>query len=139
MTETIENLASLGEAASRPNHTQPIRVPNRGKKSSLVYNTYRPILIAAVIATLKTVVQAAQPTEIRVGDRAPLFTLKDQNEREFSLEAMLKKGPVAVVFVRSIEWCSYCQLQTVQLSQNLEKIQAAGGQIVMVSYDPPEK
>jgi len=52
---------------------------------------------------------------------------------------MLKKGPVAVVFVRSIEWCSYCQLQTVQLSQNLEKIQASGGQVVMVSYDPPEK
>src|SRR5947209_6819525 len=55
----------------------------------------------------------ARAGEIAVGDRAPSFTLKDQNDREFSLDAMIKKGPVAVVFIRSIEWCTYCQLQTV--------------------------
>jgi len=47
--------------------------------------------------------------------------------------------PVAMVFVRSVEWCSYCQLQTVQLSQNLAKVQATGGQAVIVCYDAPEK
>lgn len=80
-----------------------------------------------------------QAKEIAVGGRAPSFTLKDQNDREFSLEAMIKKGPVAVVFIRSIEWCTYCQLQTVQLSENLPKIQADGGQVVVVCYDAPEK
>src|SRR5438045_1467607 len=67
-----------------------------------------------------------QPKEIDVGERAPLFALKDQNGREFSLAAMTKKSPVAVVFIRSIGWCSYCQLQTVQLSENLARLQAAG-------------
>lgn len=81
----------------------------------------------------------AQQKEIDVGERAPLFTLKDQNDREFSLEAMTKGGPVAVVFIRSIGWCPYCQLQTVQLSENLAKFKAAGGQVVMVCYDAPEK
>src|SRR6185436_10484331 len=76
---------------------------------------------------------------IDTGERAPLFTLKDQNDREVSLAAMTKKGPVAVVFIRSIGWCSYCQLQTVQLSENLEKLQTAGGQVVIVCYDDPEK
>jgi|SRR5581483_5744018 len=80
-----------------------------------------------------------QPKEMEVGERAPLFQLKDQNDREVSLEAMTKKGPVAVVFIRSIGWCSYCQLQTVQLSENLAKLQAAGGQVVIVCYDAPDK
>jgi len=140
METLTENPTDMGEAGSRPSHTEQMPIPARGTKSSLVYTTCRPILMAVLIATLKTVVQAApEPKEIRVGDRAPLFTLKDQNKREVSLETMMKKGPVALVFIRSIEWCAYCQLQTVQLSQNLEKIQAAGGQVVMVSYDPPEK
>ena len=52
---------------------------------------------------------------------------------------MIKKGPVVVVFVRSVEWCVYCQLQTVQISENLKGIQASGGQVVIISYDAPEK
>jgi peroxiredoxin len=81
----------------------------------------------------------AQAGEIAVGERAPSFTLKDQNDREFSLAAMIKKGPVAVVFIRSVDWCTYCQLQTVQLSENLAQIQAGGGQVVVVCYDAPYK
>jgi peroxiredoxin len=83
--------------------------------------------------------EPTQPRQIAVGARAPSFVLKDQNDREFSLEAMVKQGPVAVVFIRSIEWCAYCQLQTVQLSEHLPRIHAAGGQVVMVCYDAPEK
>jgi len=52
---------------------------------------------------------------------------------------MIQKGPVAVVFIRSIDWCTYCQLQTVQLSENLPEIQATGGQVVVVCYDAPHK
>ena len=77
--------------------------------------------------------------EVVVGARAPLFTLKDQNDREVSLAQMIQKGPVAVVFIRSVDWCSYCQLQTAQLSDHLADIRATGGQVVMVCYDPPEK
>jgi len=77
--------------------------------------------------------------EIAVGDRAPAFTLRDQNDREFSLDEMRKQGPVAVVFIRSIDWCSYCQLQAVQLSDHLADIRTTGGQVVVVCYDPPEK
>jgi len=110
------------------------------KQSFILRKIGEPISIAILLANLQIVAQAApQSGQIGVGERAPLFRLKDQNDREVSLATMLKKGPVAVVFIRSIEWCSYCQLQTVQLSQNLEKLQAAGGQVVMVSYDPPEK
>ena len=61
--------------------------------------------------------------------------LKDQNDQDVSLEALLKKGPVAVVFIRSADWCLYCKLQMVQLQRNLKEFEAAGGQVVGISYD----
>jgi peroxiredoxin len=98
------------------------------------------LLLVLLAASAKAGEGSAAPAkEIGVGDRAPAFTLKDQNDREYSLDALRQKGPVAVVFIRSIDWCAYCQLQTVQLSENLAKIQAAGGQVVLVCYDAPAK
>ena len=41
---------------------------------------------------------------LAVGQKAPAFTLKDQNDRDVSLELLLKKGPVALVFFRSADW-----------------------------------
>ncbi len=41
---------------------------------------------------------------LAVGKKAPLFTLKDQANHDVSLEALLKKGPVALVFFRSADW-----------------------------------
>jgi peroxiredoxin len=137
MEKSTEALTNMRKAASRRNRTPQNRV--RVKNPSVV-STIWLLLIVALIATLKIVAQeATQSGQVQVGARAPLFVLKDQNDHEFSLETMLKKGPVALVFVRSVQWCSYCQLQTVQLSQNLEKVQAAGGQVAIVCYDPPEK
>lgn len=110
------------------------------KRSSLLYRFRRSALVALLAMSLQTTTQAAVPPKvIGVGERAPVFTLKDQNDADFSLAVMIKKGPVAVVFVRSVDWCVYCQLQTVQLSENLKKIQSGGGQVVIISYDPPEK
>ena len=106
--------------------------------------TLRVLCQAALLVLLAASAKAAEGAltparEIAVGARAPAFTLKDQNDREFSLGEMIKKGPVAVVFIRSIDWCTYCQLQTVQLSENLPELQAGGGQVVVVCYDAPEK
>ena len=79
------------------------------------------------------------PKAIAVGDVAPKFSLKDQNDASFTLDEMVKQGPVAMVFVRSVEWCTYCQLQTIQLATNLKEIEANGGQVVIITYDAPEK
>ena len=43
-------------------------------------------------------------TGVAVGQAAPDFTLKDQNDRDVSLAALLKKGTVAIVFFRSADW-----------------------------------
>ena len=47
---------------------------------------------------------APEKTGLAVGQKAPAFTLKDQNDRDVALESLLKKGPVALVFYRSADW-----------------------------------
>jgi cytochrome oxidase Cu insertion factor (SCO1/SenC/PrrC family) len=43
-------------------------------------------------------------TGLKVGTKAPAFTLKDQNGKERSLDEFLKKGKTALVFYRSASW-----------------------------------
>jgi cytochrome oxidase Cu insertion factor (SCO1/SenC/PrrC family) len=63
----------------------------------------------ALLLALAIVAGAAKPappekTGLAIGQKAPGFTLKDQNGHDVALAALLKKGPVAVVFFRSAEW-----------------------------------
>jgi cytochrome oxidase Cu insertion factor (SCO1/SenC/PrrC family) len=45
-----------------------------------------------------------EQTGLKVGERAPKFTLKDQEGKERSLDEFLGKGKVALVFYRSADW-----------------------------------
>ena len=81
-----------------------------------------------------------EPTPgLAVGEHAPDFTLPDQHGTPVSLSALLEHGPVAVVFHRSVDWCVYCKLQMAQLQRIRPEIEAAGGQVVAISYDSVEK
>ena len=48
--------------------------------------------------------RARGATGLKVGEKAPKFTLKDQEGKERSLDEFLKKGKVALVFYRSADW-----------------------------------
>jgi hypothetical protein len=43
-------------------------------------------------------------TGLKVGAKAPRFTLKDPEGRDRSLDEFLRKGKVALVFYRSADW-----------------------------------
>ena len=43
-------------------------------------------------------------TGLKVGEKAPAFTLRDHEGKERSLDEFLKKGKVALVFYRSADW-----------------------------------
>ncbi len=45
-----------------------------------------------------------EKTGLKVGEKAPRFTLKDQQGAERSLDELLRKGKVALVFYRSADW-----------------------------------
>jgi peroxiredoxin len=99
------------------------------------------LLAGVLLATGLKGAESASPedTGLPVGQVAPSFTLKDQNGKLVSLASLLEKGPVALVFVRSADWCLYCKLQLVQLQRNLDEIKGCGGQVVAVSYDSAAK
>jgi peroxiredoxin len=73
-------------------------------------------------------------TSPQPGETMPPFVLPNENGRLVSLDAMLEKGPVAIIFHRG-HWCPYCRLNTVALSKAQEEIMAEGGQIVAIMPD----
>jgi peroxiredoxin len=106
----------------------------------MIMKTKLLLLLIALVPAVLPAGDGATPENsgLPVGERAPAFTLKDQHGDSVSLASLLQKGPVALVFFRSADWCQYCRLQLVQLQQNLRAFEATGGQIVGVSYDAPE-
>jgi peroxiredoxin len=79
-----------------------------------------------------------EKTGLKVGTKAPAFTLKDQAGKERNLDEFLKQGNVALVFYRSANWWPFCQKQLVQLQADLKKIRATGTTVVAISYDAVE-
>jgi peroxiredoxin len=95
------------------------------------------LLAAALLAANLEAAEEAPPAEIglRIGEHAPNFVLQDQSSHEVSLESLLKKGPVTLVFYRSADWCLACQFELKNFQHYLKDFEAAGGQVVGISYD----
>jgi cytochrome oxidase Cu insertion factor (SCO1/SenC/PrrC family) len=64
------------------------------------------LLAAAPYVAAQTKAKPApeEQTGVKVGAQAPGFALKDQQGVERSLDELLKKGKVALVFYRSADW-----------------------------------
>jgi len=83
-----------------------------------------------------TVRSNAGAQALRAGSIAPAFTLPDAHGRDVSLEALLKSGPVVVVFYRG-DWCPYCDLQLKAYQEILPRIRATGAALVAISPQTP--
>ncbi|MBL9194960.1 MAG: peroxiredoxin family protein [Opitutaceae bacterium] len=73
----------------------------------------------------------------KVGQAAAAFTLPAPAGGDVSLASLTAAGPVAVVFVRSADWCPFCRKQLEELQKELPSLQSAGIQVVAISYDSP--
>ncbi len=76
---------------------------------------------------------------VKVGDIIPTIKLYDQYGGERMWDNLSGEKGAVLVFVRSADWCPYCQAQLIDLSHNKEKFEKAGFSIVGISYDPVEK
>ena len=92
---------------------------------------------SALLATVlgASAVTAGELAGLNVGDHAPAFELKNQTGETVKLTELLKQGPVAVVFYRSADWCPFCQKHLIAMQAGLKDINAAGLQLVAISYD----
>lgn len=96
----------------------------------------KPWFAFAALLVTATLAAADQPG-LKVGEVAPGFTLSGSTEQPLALQALLAEGPVALVFVRSADWCPYCRRQLQDLETARKNIEAAGLRLVALSYDAP--
>ncbi len=72
------------------------------------------------------------------GDRVPDFELPNGGGKSVRFSAILRDGPVVLVFYRGA-WCPYCNLHLNALQGRLDKIRRLGAQLVAVSPQTPDR
>jgi peroxiredoxin len=73
-----------------------------------------------------------------VGDAAPSFRLPDVTGEMVALSALLKHGPVVLIWYRG-EWCPYCNIHLQHLQAHLPTFKNAGAQVVAISPEIPDR
>lgn len=83
-------------------------------------------------ATAELIASDAASKALKVGDKAPLFTLKDPDGNPVSSADLLAKGPLVLTFYRGV-WCPYCNMELQALQAFLPTLQEAGANLVAIS------
>ena len=81
--------------------------------------------------------KAKEAKGLQVGETVKNFKAQGLDET-FELKKALEKGSVVLVFYRG-HWCPVCNQHLSELQKDLEKIYEAGGQLIAVSPEKPEK
>lgn len=76
--------------------------------------------------------------KLNKGDKAPDFSLGNATGETVQLSGLLAKGKVVLTFYRGT-WCPYCNLQLAQYQSILDKIRAAGANLVAISPQTPDE
>lgn len=74
---------------------------------------------------------------LKVGDKAPLFSLKNHLGETVELQFLLEKGEIIISFYRG-EWCPYCNLEIKALQERLSDFQALGANLIAISPEFPD-
>ncbi|MEB0224416.1 peroxiredoxin-like family protein [Pseudomonas sp. 10S4] len=83
-------------------------------------------------ATAELIASGAADKALKVGDKAPLFTLKDPDGKPVSSADLLAEGPLVLTFYRGV-WCPYCNMELQALQAFLPTLQEAGANLVAIS------
>ncbi len=74
---------------------------------------------------------------LKVGDKAPTFSLQNGSGTIVGLKDLLVKGPVVVSFYRG-GWCSYCSLELHALQESLSEFDSLRTTLVAISPQTQE-
>lgn len=83
-------------------------------------------------ATAELIACGAANKALKVGDKAPLFTLKDPDGNPVSSIDLLAKGPLVLTFYRGV-WCPYCNMELQALQDFLPTLQETGANLLAIS------
>src|SRR3954447_4221965 len=69
---------------------------------------------------------------LKIGDKAPEFTLPDVNNKPVSSADLLSRGPLIVVFIRG-RWCPFCCATMESWQGTLDRVKHAGATLIAVA------
>ena len=72
--------------------------------------------------------------EIKVGDTAPDFTLKDQDQKDWTLSSVRGKKNVVLIFY-PLDWSPVCTGENKCISDDFPKFEQANAEVVGISTD----
>jgi len=75
---------------------------------------------------------------IKVGEKAPDFTLTNALGKKVNLKNELNKGPVVLVFYRGA-WCPFCNMHLHALQKSLPQFKKYNAQLITVTPQTPDK
>jgi peroxiredoxin Q/BCP len=78
-----------------------------------------------------------QEFRLAAGDRAPAFSLLDQNAKEFSSERLL--GKKAILYFYPAAGSPGCSKEAADFQDRISEFEAAGYQVIGISPDSPER
>lgn len=92
-----------------------------------------------MIALLALVSSANAWANLDSGENIPeSFTAKDHMGESRDFAAIAGERGAVLVFVRSADWCPYCQSQLIMMNKAQSQFEALGYSVVSVSYDSVE-
>ncbi len=95
-------------------------------------------LILTLVLILTPAVAFAKG-DVNVGQKIPHnLELQDQNGKTRSFNDLKGKKGMVLVFVRSAQWCPFCQEQLLELNKKAKSFTDAEYPVVSVSYDTPQ-
>jgi peroxiredoxin len=76
----------------------------------------------------------------KIGERFPnALVAPDQSGKAQTLKSLMGEKGIAVFFVRSADWCPFCQGQLVDANRHLSRFRSLGLTVVSVSVDDVSK
>lgn len=75
---------------------------------------------------------------LKVGEKAPDFSLPNAYGKQVKLSSLLKNGPVIINFYRGA-WCPFCNIELRALKQNLSQFKKYGATLISITPQTPDK
>lgn len=96
------------------------------------YNVPPAVIEIMHRATNELVASGAAARALKVGDKAPAFSLSDAEGNTVSSAELLKRGPLAVSFYRGV-WCPYCNMELQALEAAKPEFDKLGASLIAIS------
>jgi peroxiredoxin len=95
--------------------------------------------IGLLMSELQTLIaKGLAEKSLNKGKSFPDFELPNADNKALTLNDLLTDGPLVISFYRGA-WCPYCNLELNALQQRLPEITAAGGRLIAISPQVPDK